>query len=157
MKSLKLKDKTALFDGSNIYHFGLEHGRGAKPLAALVQGLRNDGYRIVCFFDANIYFTLQENGAFQKTGQRFSVRILQTVFGLKGHEVYVVPRRIQADRFIVESLSHLPVSFAVTNDRFRDYGAEYGFLTKDRGWRKGVCVKNGRVALDQYTFKAVLG
>ena len=156
MKSLKLADKTALFDGSNIYHLGLEYGFGAKPLAAVVQGLRTDGYRIVCFFDANIYFTLLENGAFQKTRQRFSVQILQAVFGLEACEIYVVPRAIQADRFIVESLSQLPVSFAVTNDQFRDYGAKYGFLRVDGDWRKGVEIKGGSVILKHYSLKASL-
>ncbi|KPU84901.1 hypothetical protein JI58_00880 [Marinosulfonomonas sp. PRT-SC04] len=122
----------------------------------MVQGLRNDGYRIVCFFDANIYFTLLKNGAFQKTRQRFSVRILQAVFGLEASEIYVVPRAIQADRFIVESLSQLPVSFAVTNDRFRDYGAQYGFLRADADWRKGVEIKDGSVILKHYSLKASL-
>lgn len=127
MKSLKLADKTALFDGNNIYHFGLNHGIGASALKILVQNLRADGYRIVCFFDANIYFRLRDNGAFLK-GAPFSPQLLRTAFDLRPNEIYVVPSRFQADRFIVETLSHLPLSFTVTNDRFRDFAKEYDFL-----------------------------
>ncbi len=155
MNSLIVADKTAIFDGSNIYHFGLEHGAGARPLKALVQNLRADGYRIVCFFDANIYFTLRENGDFLR-GEPFWIRILQAVFDLKATEIYVVPSGIQADRFIVETLSHLPVSFAVTNDRFRDYAADYDFLLKDNDWRKGVRIERGKLLLNQYSFKEPL-
>ncbi|WP_428539248.1 hypothetical protein [Profundibacter sp.] len=105
MKSLKLANKTALFDGSNIYHLGLEHGVGAKPLKALIQRLRADGYRIICFFDANIYFTLRDNNEFQNRRERFSPAILQRLFGLEANEIYVVPSKLQADLFIVETLS----------------------------------------------------
>jgi hypothetical protein len=153
MKDLKLSDKTVVFDGSNIYHFGLENDVGREPLKALIQELRSEGYRIVCFFDANIYHTLLEYNAFQEGSQRFSVSILQALFNLEPAEIYVVPSGVQADRFIVETLSHLPISFAVTNDRFRDYEAEYDFLAKDKSWRKGVLIKNGKLSLYQHTFK----
>ncbi len=153
MKDLKLSDKTAVFDGSNIYHFGLENEVGRDPLKALIKALRSEGYRIVCFFDANIYFTLLEYSAFQKGSQRFSASILQGLFDLEPTEIYVVPRGIQADRFIVETLSHLPISFAITNDRFRDFEAEYDFLTKDNSWRKGVQIKGDNLSLYQHTFK----
>lgn len=156
MKTLKLADKTVIFDGSNIYHFGLENGVGRKALGILIQTLRSDGFRVICFFDANIYFTLRKNGAFQDTSKRFSIAILQDAFGLRETEIYVVPRGIQADRFIVESLSHLPVSFAVTNDRFRDYEAEYDFMVKDKQWRKGITIKEGTLLLYQYNFKQPL-
>ena len=155
MKSLKLADKTAIFDGNNIYHFGLDHEVGVRALKTLVQNLRADGYRIVCFFDANIYFRLRENGEFLK-GAPFSVQLLQTAFDLKANEIYVVPSKIQADRFIVESLSHLPISFVVTNDLFRDFFAEYDFLAKDRGWRKGVKIEQGKLLLWNYSFKEPL-
>lgn len=156
MKSLILADKTAIFDGSNIYHFGLENGFGTKPLQTLIQKLRDDGYRIICFFDANIYFTLRENGEFLFHRERFSPAILQRIFGMKANEIYVVPSKIQADRFIVETLSHLPISFAVTNDRFRDFTAEYDFLAKNNEWRKGVRIKGGKLSLNQYSFKEPL-
>jgi len=155
MKSLKLADKTAIFDGSNIYHFGLDHRVGTRALKILVQKLRGDGYRVVCFFDANIYFRLRENGEFLR-GAPFTIQILQTAFDLNPHEIYVVPSKIQADRFIVETLSHLPISFAVTNDRFGDYAAEYNFLAKDNEWRKGARIEGGELLLNQYSFKEQL-
>ncbi|VAW05188.1 hypothetical protein MNBD_ALPHA07-990 [hydrothermal vent metagenome] len=156
MSSLKLSDKTAILDGSNIYHFGLENRVGRNALKLLVDELRYDGYRVVCFFDANIYFTLLENGEFQQGRMRFSIRILQNIFDLKETEIYVVPKGIQADRFIIESLSLLPISFAVTNDRYRDYEAMYDFLSKDDQWRKGMKIKQGCLHLYQYKFQRPL-
>lgn len=153
MKALKLSDKTAVFDGSNIHHFVLESGVARIALTRLIQELRADGCRVVCFFDANIYFTLIENGEFQKGNQRFSINILQRLFGLEENEIYVVPSDVQADQFIVETLSLLPISFAVTNDRFRDYEPNYDFLTNDRSWRKGVTIKDGNLLLYQHSFK----
>jgi hypothetical protein len=155
MKRLNLADKTVFIDGSNIYHFGLSNGVGPKPLALLIQQLRSEGYRVVCFFDANIYFTLLENNAIQKN-ETFSSRMLQHIFGLQAAEIYVVPSGIQADRFIIESLSHLPISFAVTNDRYRDYESVYGFLAKDSQWRKGVKIHKGELQLYQHKFKTPL-
>lgn len=153
MKGLKLSDKTVVIDGSNIYHFGLQNGVGKKALKSLVHALRSEGYRVVCFFDANIYFTLLENSEFQKGSQKFSPIILYSIFGLQDYEVYVVPSGVQADQFVIETLSHLPISFAVTNDRFRDYENDYDFLAKDRSWRKGVQIKNGTLSLYQHSFK----
>ena len=153
MASLKLTDKTAIFDGSNIYHFGIDNKIGALPLGALVSALRSEGYRIVCFFDANIYFTLRDNHAFKHDGRRFSINILQNVFDLKPDEIYVVPKGIQADKFVLESISHLPISFAVTNDRFRDYEKAYGFLAADNQWRKGVKIQGRQLKLYQHKFK----
>ena len=153
MPALKLADKTAVFDGNNIYHFGRERGFGTKVLRTLVRKLRAEGFRVVCFFDANIYFTLLENGEFQKGRERFSVGILRNLFGLREDEIYVVPNGRQADEFILESLDLLPISFAVTNDRFRDFEARYDFLREGKDWRKGVAVKNGDVLLHNHRFR----
>jgi len=153
MPMLKLSDKTAIFDGNNIYHFGLESGFGASVLENILLSLRNEGYRIICFFDANIYYTLRENGAFEQGRERFSIELLKRIFKLKDFEIYVVPKGRQADDFIVESLSHLPVSFAVTNDRFRDFTARYDFLSKNNNWRKGITIKDGELLLYQHKLK----
>jgi len=153
ISGLKLSRKTAVFDGSNIYHFGLDRKLGRVPLGALVSALRSEGFRIICFFDANIYFTLRDNGALPKKNQRFSTQLLQRIFELEANEIFVVPKGVQADKFIIETLSHLPKSFAVTNDRFRDYESEYAFLAKDNQWRKGVKVVKGELQLYQHRFK----
>jgi len=152
MGSLVLSEKTALFDGNNVYHFGIKNGVGTQPLAYLVRALRAEGYRIVCFFDANIFYTLRDNGDLAKSGQRFSSTVLVDKFGLEHNEIYVVPRGVQADRFIVETLSHLPISFAVTNDRFRDFEADYDMLAKDKSWRKGIRFQSKELVLHQHSF-----
>lgn len=154
MKSLKLLDKTAIFDGNNIYHFGLDHRLGTRALKILVQHLRADGHRIVCFFDANIYYTLRDHGDLETDG-RFSIKILNSAFDLNPDEIYIVPSGTQADKFIVETLMHLRRAFAVTNDRFRDHKRQYRFLVKS-DWRKGVEMNGTSLQLYKYRFKKSL-
>lgn len=153
---LRLSDKTALFDGNNILHFGIRHKIGPTPLWAIAHSLRSEGYRIVCFFDANIYFELKKYDELKYPKQSHSVTMLAEVFGLRPDEIYVVPSGYQADAFIIETLSHLPISFAVTNDRFRDYQDSYKFLAESQQWRKGVTIKAGEIRLYQHKFRRAL-
>ena len=146
MRNLELNAKTAVFDGSNIYHLGHKNGLDAQPLGEVADLLRSQGYRIVCFFDANIYFTLSEHGAFQKK-ERHVPSLLSDIFGLSRDEIYVVPSKVQADQYILECLKHLPISFAVTNDQYRDYAEQYPTVMEDSLWRKGVEISDGDVTL----------
>ena len=148
MAAMRLDEKTAVFDGSNVYHFGNDHGLDAQPLGMLAHRLRDEGYRIVCFFDANIYHRLHEHGAFPK-GTRHSVVLLHDIFGLAPKETYVVPSGVQADLYILNTLKHLPISFAVTNDRFRDYAKQFPDVMKGQ-WRKGMQISNGELKLLQH-------
>jgi hypothetical protein len=151
MKNLRLDAKTVIFDGSNIYHFGHDKGLDAQPLGLLAYQLRNEGYRIVCFFDANIYYTISEHGAFG-SNQRHSLTMLQDAFGLAPNEIYIVPSGVQADQYILNALKHLPKSFAVTNDQFRDYAKQFPDVMKGQ-WRKGVKISNGQLKLLQHKLK----
>ncbi|SFD61420.1 Zc3h12a-like Ribonuclease NYN domain-containing protein [Sulfitobacter brevis] len=146
MHELILKSKTAIIDGSNIYHFGREKGLGAKPLGDVARNLRTQGYRVVCFFDANIFYTLMEHGAFSQN-QPHRLALLENIFGLGKNEIYVVPSGVQADGYILETLNHLPISFAVTNDKFRDYANEYRMVMNDGQWRRGVLISNNQIKL----------
>ncbi len=155
MGKLDLNAKTVLFDGSNLYHFGLDNGLGAQPVRLLAKQLRSEGYRIVCFFDANIFYRLIENGAYP-AGQIHELNGLLAVFGISAGETYVVPSGVQADKYILSSLKHLPKSFAVSNDQFRDYAKTYGEQMKGSLWRKGVSVKGNEIMLKQHKFKTPL-
>lgn len=155
MRDLRLDQKTVIFDGSNIYHFGRDNGVDAQPLGMLAHALREEGYRIVCFFDANIFFTLTEHGGVVAQ-TRHSFSVLADIFGLEGNEIYVVPSGVQADGYVLESLKYLPISFAVTNDRFRDYEALYPAVMKSNQWRKGVVFSKGEVKLLQHRFSVTL-
>ena len=152
MRDLRLDAKTAIIDGSNIYHFGHDNKLDAQPLGEIAHDLRTEGYRIICFFDANIFHTLNEHGAYSRA-ERHSSKLLQDIFGLELDEIYVVPSGVQADKFILETLKHLPISFAVTNDLFRDYAKAYPSVMKDSQWRKGVEISDGAVKLRNLTFK----
>ncbi len=149
MYDLRLDAKTAIFDGSNIYHFGHDNGLDALPLGLLAHQLRAEGYRIVCFFDANIFYTLNEHGAFP-SDQQHSVMMLKDIFGLRTDEIYVVPSGVQADKYVLDSLKHLPISFAVTNDQFRDYAKKYATVMKGNQWRKGVVISKNEIKLLQH-------
>jgi len=149
MRDLQLDAKTAIFDGSNIYHFGHSNGLDAQPLGEIANQLRDEGYRIVCFFDANIFYTLNEHGAFP-SDQHHSLAKLEDIFGLSADEIYVVPSGVQADKYVLDSLNHLPISFAVTNDQFRDYAKRYPSVMKGNQWRKGVVISNNEIKLLQH-------
>ncbi|MCV6823045.1 hypothetical protein N9C89_00635 [Halocynthiibacter sp. SDUM655004] len=149
MRELRLDEKTAVFDGSNIYHLGHKHGLDAQPLGEVVDLLRSQGYRIVCFFDANIFYTLGKHGAFS-SGTRHSLAMLESIFGLKKNEIYIVPSGVQADKYILECLNYLPISFAVSNDRYRDYAHKYPSVMKDNLWRKGVKISGDEIRLLQH-------
>ncbi len=152
MRDLRLDAKTAVLDGSNVYHFGRANGLDAQPLGLVAEQLRQEGYRVVCFFDANIFHTLQEHGAFsEKT--RHDLRLLMDIFGLGAHEIYVVPSGVQADPFVLNTLRHLPISFAVTNDQFRDYAKEYAEVMHGDQWRKGLSISKNEIKMHKHKFK----
>ena len=152
MRDLRLDATTVIFDGSNIYHFGRDNGLDAQPLGAIAHQLRIEGYRVVCFFDANIFYTLIDHGAFPAT-QQHSVHLLQDIFGLRRDEIYVVPGGAQADQYVLNSLKYLPISFAVTNDQFRDYKKKYPSVMKGDQWRKGVLISKNEIKLQQHRFQ----
>jgi len=153
MRDLRLDAKTVIIDGSNIYHFGRDNGLDAQPLGLIAHQLRSEGYRIVCFFDANIFHRLNEHGAF-RSDQRHSLVLLEDIFGLSRDEIYVVPSGTQADKYVLDSLKYLPISFAVTNDQFRDYAKNYPTVMKDNQWRKGVVISNNEIKLLQHRLQS---
>ena len=155
MHTLHLNAKTAIIDGSNIYHFGHDENLDAIPLGMIADQLRQDGYRVVSFFDANIFYTLRDHGAFAST-QHHSLRLLKDIFGLDPSEVYIAPSGTQADKYILETLKYLPKSFAVTNDQFRDYRKAYVDVMKGDQWRKGVMIKGAELKLKGFKFKSPL-
>ncbi|PCJ76311.1 MAG: hypothetical protein COA53_03420 [Rhodobacteraceae bacterium] len=152
MRDLRLDAKTVIIDGSNIYHFGHENELDAQPLGGIAYQLRIEGYRVVCFFDANIFYTLSEHGAFPSS-QKHSVALLEDIFGLRRDEIYVVPSRVQADKYVLDSLKHLPISFAVTNDQFRDYAKKYPTVMWGDQWRKGVVISKNEIKLQKHRFQ----
>jgi hypothetical protein len=153
MRDMRLDAKTVIVDGSNIYHFGRDNGLDAQPLGLIVHQLRAEGYRIVCFFDANIFYTLNKHGAFL-SDQQHSLAMLEGIFGLRKDEIYVVPSGAQADKYVLDSLKHLPISFAVTNDQFRDYAKKYPTVMKGNQWRKSVVVSKNEIKLLQHRLQS---
>lgn len=152
MGGLRLDAKTAVIDGSNIYHFGHSNNLDAQVLGAVVAQLRDEGYRIVCFFDANIYHRLHEHGAFS-IQTRHKLPLLMDIFGLEAKEIYVVPSGVQVDKYVLSVLHHMPRSFAVTIDKFRDYAKQYGAVMTGDEWRKGVTISKNEIKLFKHRYK----
>ena len=66
----------------------------------------------------------------------------------------MVPSGVQADKYVLSSLKHLPISFAVTNDQFRDYAKTYASVMKGDQWRKGIKVSGNEIKLHKFRFQA---
>lgn len=153
MAGLALDRKTVIVDGSNIYHFGHDNGFGVRPLRLLASQLRDEGYRVVCFFDANIHYTLRKHKAVPRR-VKHSIIELSELFGLRHDEIFVVRSGVQADTYILECLTYLPVSFALTNDRYRDYENRFPSVMRSTHWRKGVITVGNELKLRDYSFKS---
>ena len=76
--------------------------------------------------------------------------MLDHIFGLSRDETYVVPSGVQADIYVLNSLKHLPISFAVTNDQYRDYAKKFPTVMKGNQWRKGVVIPKNEIKLLQH-------
>jgi len=151
MAALRLDQKTTVLDGSNLYHFGVDNDLSGHVIGRTTAQLRREGYRVVCFFDANIFYRLMEFGDFDGH-KRHDRAVLLRLFDLNTDEVYVVPSGEQADRYILSTLKHLPMSFAISNDRFRDYGQQYASVMKGDQWRKGVRIDGNELKLNGFRF-----
>ena len=144
---------TVVIDGNNLYHFGADQCRqGAgirhayQPLLSLAATFRDHGYSIVCFFDANIYHTIEDLGD-MPANVRHEEAILQRLFNLHPDEIFQVPSGVQADDHILEYVSRHPKAFILSNDRFRQYENRYAFMEQDSSWRKSIDLKEGRLTL----------
>lgn len=144
---------TVVIDGNNLYHFGADQcRRGAgirhayQPLLSLAAVFRDNGYNIVCFFDANIYHTI-EDFSDMPANTRHEEAILQKLFYLRPDEIFQVPPGVQADDHILEYVARHPKAFILSNDRFRQYGDRYSFMQRDTSWRKSVDLKDGHLIL----------
>ena len=144
---------TVVIDGSNLYHFGAEQCRqrtgirhAYQPLLSLAAAFRDNGYRIVCFFDANIFHTIEDLGDMPEN-IRHDEAILQKLFYLQPDEIFQVPSGVQADDHILEYVSRHPKAFILSNDRFRQYRDRYPFMQQDPSWRKSVGLTDGYLTL----------
>lgn len=54
---------------------------------------------------------------------------------------------------MLDSLKHLLVSFAVTNDQFLDYAKTYAKVMKGDQWRKGLTISSNEIKLFKHKFQ----
>lgn len=124
--------KPILLDGSNVLHWH----NGEPDLALvkqLVQTLTQAGYSPSVVFDANVGY---------KISNRFmnDTRLAQ-LLGLPVAQVMVSPKGVPADLFLLEAARDTGAAI-ITNDRFRDWHADFPELANSErlirgGFKKG--------------------
>lgn len=111
----KAVQKMAVIDGSNVMYW-----RDGTPqlntVKLVVQQIMLDGFTPGVMFDANAGYLLEDRYI---GDMGFAKRL-----GLSKDHVMVVPKGVQADAYILKSARDLG-AVIVTNDRFRDWYADY--------------------------------
>jgi Zc3h12a-like Ribonuclease NYN domain len=127
-----------LVDGSNVMHWQ-ENAPQLAPLLGVVARLRALGYAPGVVFDANAGWKL--------FGRYLDDRDLARLMQLPPEQVFVVPKGMQADPFLLEAARDHKARI-VTNDRYRDWAETYpevmtpGFLVRGY-WREAAVVLRG--------------
>jgi hypothetical protein len=142
----KVPKQRVIVDGSNVMYWHNNTPQLATVVAVL-QHLTDVGLTPGVIFDANAGYLLEDRYLHDHA---FAKRL-----GLSTDVVMVVPKGVQADGYILKSARDLGAR-VVSNDRFRDWAAEYPEVAQ-RGhvisgaWRDGeiwLDLAAARVAVD---------
>ncbi|NKX45616.1 NYN domain-containing protein [Roseicyclus persicicus] len=132
--------KWIVVDGSNVMHWADETPR-IEPLREVVAHLEAQGYAPGVVFDANAGYLVEgryrHDGAFAR------------LLGLPEDRIMVVPKGTPADPMILTAARDLGAR-VVTNDRYRDWAAEYPEVRRDGFLVRGG-YRDGRLWLDLET------
>ncbi len=131
---LRRKDKreVVLIDGSNVMHW-----KDGKPqietLREVVYALSDHGLLVGVMFDANAGYKLFDR---YHNGRHFAGLLV-----LPNDRVMVVPKGTQADPYLLRAARDMGARI-VTNDRFRDWAADFPEVAEaghliGGGYRKG--------------------
>ncbi|TVP99310.1 MAG: hypothetical protein EA338_07020 [Roseinatronobacter sp.] len=109
-----------LLDGSNVMHWN--NGQPSlEPVREVLTHLRQQGYQPGVVFDANAGYKLE--------GRYRNHREMAQQLGLSPDYVLVVNKGVPADRFILQFAQDHDAR-VVTNDRFRDWAAQFPDVSK---------------------------
>lgn len=110
-----LAGQAILIDGSNVMHWQ-DNTPSLKPLQQVVRELSILGLKPGVVFDANAGYKLE--------GRFLGERELAIRLGIPAAQILVVPKGSQADPYLLDTARELQARI-VTNDRFRDWIADY--------------------------------
>ncbi len=117
----KLPLNGIVVDGSNVMHWGGDPS--AKVLCRVIAHLEENGLTPFVIFDANVGYKLGDR--YMDDGP------MATLMGLPTKQVIVVDKGQIADEIILQFAKESGFRI-VTNDRFRDWAAQYDFV-KNKG------------------------
>lgn len=133
-----------LIDGSNVMNWR-DNTPSLEPLHQVVRNLSLLGLKPGVVFDANVGYKLE--------GRFLGERELSARLGIPAAQIFVVPKGNQADPYLLDTARELQARI-VTNDRFRDWIADYpevgqpgllvsGGMQEGRVWLEGLEAKEG--------------
>lgn len=121
-----LPDHAILVDGSNVMHWGGEPS--VLVLTRVLRALEDQGFVPFVCFDANAGYHLWG----KYVGATLAAQNLQ----LPSDQVYVVDKGVVADQVLLEKATTYGLQ-VVSNDRFRDWAAQYAWVKDHRRFRRG--------------------
>lgn len=127
-----------VIDGSNVL-FWKETGPGLEPLQEVLKALKARGVKAGVIFDANVGYLLH--------GKYMDDRHLAEALNLPTDRVLVVGRGTQADPIILRAARETGAR-VVTNDRYRDWAADFPEVAK-KGFLIRGGFRNGSVWFDE--------
>ncbi|GAB1364867.1 hypothetical protein MASR1M32_41030 [Rhodobacter sp.] len=133
----RAKRPLAVIDGSNIMHWQ-DNAPGFAPISQVVHLLERHGYRTGVIFDANAGYKL--------AGRFLNDAEFGRHLGIGKDNVMVVPKGTQADPYLLRYATETK-AIVVSNDRFRDWLADYPDLASPGRIVRGG-MREGQVWLD---------
>ncbi|PIB23513.1 hypothetical protein BFP76_08205 [Amylibacter kogurei] len=131
------KFKSIAIDGSNVF---LRRDPNLLVLHMMVVSLLEMGHEVHVFFDANIYYVMQDSGiVFSGNGNHHNQ--IAEAFGIPATDITIVPGGSQADHFILP-FADKPNGVVVTNDRFSEFSDEFPWVTHKKRLAKFDVVQN---------------
>jgi hypothetical protein len=126
-----------VIDGSNVMHWRNETP-SLQPLLKVVGAVEKAGYRPVIWFDANVGYKLSDHYMGEAE--------LSQALSLGRSQIRMAPRGTPADVLLLRHAAELGTG-VVSNDRFRDWAADFPSVTEAGVLVRGRWV-DGDVRLD---------
>ena len=126
-----------VIDGSNVMHWRNETP-SLQPLLKVVGAVEKAGYRPMIWFDANVGYKLSDHYMGEAE--------LSQALSLARSQIRMAPRGTPADALLLRHAAELGTG-VVSNDRFRDWAADFPSVTEAGVLVRGAWV-DGDVRLD---------
>ncbi|GHA60481.1 hypothetical protein GCM10008927_27500 [Amylibacter ulvae] len=136
-KAKSSKFKSIAIDGSNVF---LRRDPNLLVMHMMVVTLLEMGHEVHVFFDANIYYVMEESGiVFSGNGNHHNQ--IAEAFGIPTTDITIVPGGSQADHFILP-FADKPNGVVITNDRFSEFAQDFPWVKHKKRLAKFDVVQN---------------